>query len=289
VINKLKVLFLSLLFVGCGSDFDPSSRITSTRVLAVEADQPFAAPGETVSLKGLAFDPEARALSWGWATCPNPIGPTPLDCFTQIAMGKGGAFEVGGDTFTTTIPAGALSSSSSTVGVAVVVCPGTLGLGDGVVPVRCTTSDGRVLPLDQFDLGMKRVFVRAKDKNANPMAARVTWDGAAWPEDEVKSVAACGDDATNMYDDCGGEKHSLAIVPAPASFERGQDEYGTAFQESLVAQYYGTEGIFEAPVRRAENPETGFVARIPGDITLFMLLRDDRGGVVWTTRHVRAH
>ncbi len=41
---------------GCGADFDPGSRVTGLRVLAVRADNPYAAPGETVKIDTLWYD-----------------------------------------------------------------------------------------------------------------------------------------------------------------------------------------------------------------------------------------
>jgi hypothetical protein len=54
-----------------------------------------------------------------------------------------------------------------------------------------------------------------------------------------------------------------------------------------VVQYYGTDGLFENAVRISAKPETGFAARKDDHgktITLWFVLRDDRGGVSWATR-----
>ena len=53
----------------CGSDFAPGSRITGLRVLAVQADKPYAHPGETVHLSALTADTRERPVVWAWATC----------------------------------------------------------------------------------------------------------------------------------------------------------------------------------------------------------------------------
>ncbi len=292
------------LLAGCGSDFDPASRVTSTRILAVTADRPYAAPGEDVHLEALGHDPAGRPITWAYATCPNPSSSTPAGCLAQIAesSAKSGVpptFAVGEGltTFSFRVPDDALSSvplearASAMVGVAVVACPGTLSMGGtGAVPIQCTDATGRALDLEEFDIGVKRVFVRAKDRNANPVIGQVTWDGAPWPEGEVKEIAACDDASTNDYGKCDGEKHTVAAVTDPASFESGVDELGSAFTEELVTQYYGTEGIFEFPVRRAETPGTGFVARKGAagrTIDLFLVVRDSRGGSAWATRTVR--
>src|SRR3954464_13718947 len=71
----------------CGSSFDPGSRVTTLRVLAVRADAPFATPGEAVALQALAFDPNdgAPPVTWAWATCINPVASTVDACFAKIA------------------------------------------------------------------------------------------------------------------------------------------------------------------------------------------------------------
>lgn len=304
VSNLILSAALSASIAACGSDFDPASRVTTTRILAVSADRPYAAPGEEVSLRALGHDPGGRPITWAYATCPNPSASTPTACVGQIVAsaekaGHAPTFAMGEGltSFSFRVPDDALSSvppearAAAMVGIVVVACPGTLSLGASAeVPIRCTDATGRVLPLDEFDVGVKRVFVRAKDRNANPAIAQVTWDGAPWPEGEVKEIAACGDASTNDYAKCDGEKHDVAAITEPSSFESGVDELGGAFTEELVTQYYATEGIFEFPVRRADSPATGFVARKGASgrtIELFLVVRDSRGGSTWTTRTVR--
>ena len=71
---KLLTTFVSsvALLAGCSSDFEPASRVTTTRILAVTADRPYAAPGEDVHLESLGHDPSGRSITWAYATCPNP-------------------------------------------------------------------------------------------------------------------------------------------------------------------------------------------------------------------------
>lgn len=79
----------------------------------------------------------------------------------------------------------------------------------------------------------------------------------------------------------------------PASFESGVDSFGTPFTESLVVQYYATEGIFSDDARVASDSTTHWVARSAPDgkgeaqtLTMWFVARDGRGGVAWTTRTV---
>lgn len=291
---------------GCQADFDPGSRVTSLRVLTVQADQPFAAPGETVHLQSLSYDPAGRAITWAWATCVNPPASTLEGCLYKIATdaaltGTPPSFVTGLDmtTFDLTIPADALSGipagarAAAVVGVLHVACPGTLDLGASTesIPFACRDESGRALDLAEFVIGIKRVGIRETDRNQNPTLAGVTFDGAAWPATEIKTVGHCDSDS-NTFDDCNADKHDIAAVVTPASFEAGTDEFGAAFREDLITEYYATEGIFKDQVRISQDPTTHWVARKSAagrDLSLWFVVHDDRGGVTWDTRQLHVN
>jgi hypothetical protein len=299
----LKYASISGLLLGCANDFDPGSRITTLRVLAVQADQTFAAPGETVHLTALSYDPEGRAITWAWAACVNPPASTVDGCLAKIAAdsmdgGQPVSFATGTDmtTFDFTIPSDALSSlpdrarASAEVGIVSVACPGSIDLASSnpSIPFACRDASGRELTLDEFVLGIKRVSVRMRDRNSNPVIASITFDGTEWPATETKTVGHC-DSNGNSFDKCNADKHDVAAFVTQESFESGQDEYGAAFQEQLITEYYATEGIFKDPVRISEDPTTRWVAREAAagrDLTLWFVVHDNRGGVSWDTRTV---
>ncbi len=288
------VLAAATLATACASDFDPASRVQGLRILATRVDKPYAAPGETVTFETLAVDPEGRPVSVSWAACARPSSPSALGCVRALPKG---APLTEGSSFTLTIPPTALDGvpaiarKSVFFGAVQVACQGpvtTTGGPEGL-PVRCGDVSGEALPLGEYELAVKRVYVRATDKNQNPTIARVTWDGAEWPESEVKVMSACDSATTNRFDECNGESHALAIVPTESSSERGVDELGDAFEEKLLAQYYSTEGIFEYQAKDGIRSQTSFKARkgaIGKTITLWFVVRDDRGGVDWTARRI---
>src|SRR5262249_23621532 len=131
------------LLSACGSDFDPGSRVTGLRVLAVRANAPYAAPGESVHLDALAFDPGGRAASWGWGLCVDPPSSAPVSCIDAMLPAT---FAISRDTptFDFTVPADAISSVSpegrarASVGVVTVVCPGVLAYAAGAPSVGAT-------------------------------------------------------------------------------------------------------------------------------------------------------
>jgi hypothetical protein len=297
-------LLTALTTGACEDDtFDPGARVTSLRVLAQQADSPYAAPGDTVSLQSLSYDPLGRPINWAWAACQNPATSDVEGCLQKVAEdAANGASPLiaqgeGVDTLELTIPATTLDElppaalPAAMVGVVSIACPGAIELEQSIagLPLRCVDDAGAELALDEYVIGLKRIFVRSVDKNQNPAIERITFDGEDWPEDEVKEVDPCPTDE-NEYDDCKIGKHALAAFITPDSFEAGVDEFGREFEESLVVQYYATEGIFEFDVRIGEEPETGWVARSAAsgsELTLWFVARDNRGGVSWTERRVR--
>jgi hypothetical protein len=222
-------------------------------------------------------------------------------------------------TFSLTVPDDAISrlptaaQPSAVIGVLPLTCPGTLfahpsaNALEGQLPISCEVvgSDGTrtALPLDQWSIGIKRIFVRQKDRNANPIITGLTFDGADWPaactaSGAVPSVGTC-DSTTNTYSECSGsDHHSIGVQIDPSSFESGTDEYGQTYKEEVVVQLYASEGIFEHDVLlgSATAPSTtNYVVRSAalaengGLVHLWVVVRDNRGGVSWTERWVQAH
>ena len=110
-----------------------------------------------------------------------------------------------------------------------------------------------------------------------------------WPEAEVKQVIACDTDG-NDYKTCAeNSKHQIAARPSTTSVESGRTEFGVDFTEQVIIEYYATEGVFEYEIKIAADPQTGWAARKAAsgkDLTLWMVVHDDRGGATWTERHV---
>src|SRR5687768_3516071 len=133
-------LCVGLALPACGPEFDPGTQVSSLRVLAVRADNPFARPGDTVRLQALSHDPAERAISWAWAACPSPSGSRVEDCLNQVRELAGGGelpllgMGEGLDTVDVPVPVDALEGiplearQQSLAGVVSVACPGNLEL-----------------------------------------------------------------------------------------------------------------------------------------------------------------
>jgi hypothetical protein len=180
-------------------------------------------------------------------------------------------------------------AARASVGAVVAACPGELSLQSGAIPFRCIDASGRTLGTDEYVIGVKRVLAREADRNENPEVTGVSWDGAEWLAADVKEVVACGETG-NDFDACSSsEQHTVSVALPTASVESGVDSFGTPFEEQVVLQYYATEGIFEHEVRLASDTTNRWTARQESagrTVTMWFVLRDDRGGVTWETRRV---
>lgn len=299
-----------LALAGCGADFDPGSNVSSLRVLSVQADKPYAAPGETVRFEATSYDPAGRSIDWAWLACEKPDSSSVDGCLLEIAetaLATGSvpllASGVGQSSVELTIPEDVLDGvpaearPSVLSGVLSIACPGTLSLdveaaaeSGSLLPFRCIDADtGAELGLHDAIAGVKRVYIREADRNQNPVIESITFDAEPWPETEVKEVDSCDtDDFT--FDDCKGKgEHRIAARLTSDSFEAGTDEFGRSFSEELIVQHYATEGIFEYEIRIGELPENRWVARRSAsgqELRLWFVARDDRGGSTIAERRV---
>lgn len=289
------ILMMAVCLCACGADFEPGSQIVKLRLLGLRADQPFARPGERIHLRALAIDPEGRALQWAYATCSDPRSTSVEACVANLdsAFMPLPDFAADGG-FALDVPQDALSRLSkdardhAVIGVAVVACPGTIARGHTAgIPVVCRDDGGDALPISEFEVGVKRIFVRAQDRNHNPVIDRIRWDGRTWPEGERRSAHACNEH-THDIEDCAKDlRHHLEVSVHAA--EQGEDEHGNRFSEQLIVQVYATNGVFDHDVRIAGEADFDWSALRGADsgvARLVVMVRDDRGGMAWSEREV---
>jgi hypothetical protein len=275
------------LLMACGADFESSSQVSKLRLLALRADAPFAKPEQAVMLEPLVADPETRAISWAFATCTDPAASTATACLSALD-GPFSPFDPRDGMLTVKVGDMSLYTRSQVLGVAVVACPGQLEDGRTEnIPVRCRDDGGALLPLERFEVGVKRIFVRLRDQNENPSIEMLMFDGEPWDEALVPEVEGCKVKQTDDIDECPSElHHRIAVKTSPA--ERGVDERGVPFEEQQVVQAYTTQGVFEFEVRIASDANNSFAALRGEELsTLWFVVRDDRGGVGWVSRQVK--
>jgi hypothetical protein len=294
-LRSLHVLVAWVMLAACGADFEPGSRVHDVRLLALRADPPYARPGERVELELLVGNPRQRVVQWAKSTCTLPPASTLDACLSALDEPlepfdpeEPGALSVD-------VPEDALEGLadaerlSALIGVVVVACPGELADGETAgVPIACHDERGRALPIGQLPVGIKRVFVRERERNAQPRIARVLFDGEAWPEDEPRRVTSCAGDGYEIDDCAQSTRHALSVETEPA--ESGRDERGDAFREQIVVQFYASNGVLGNEVRIGGEADNAFALQAgpeDGSATVWLVARDDRGGVDWAVRTVQ--
>ena len=189
--NRASLWLTALLALGCGPEFDPSSEVTTLRVLGVKKDKPYAQPGDEVNLQLLWHDPQDRPVQRLFiGGCVNPPADLYYGCFQTYAdLAAAGAIpEVGeGDSFKVTLPRDIVSGREGPVqpgqeryGVYIVffaICAGQLELAmdaasgeAGGLPIRCLDGD-RPLGSDDFIVGYSTIYSFENASNDNPAFA----------------------------------------------------------------------------------------------------------------------
>jgi hypothetical protein len=289
--SRSSKLFLGgCLLLACdGANFTPASTVDTLRVLAVQADKPFAEPGELVHLRALVADPlgNGRPVAVAWGTCVNPGSAEIPDCAAAIS-----SFQTSGSDFDVTVPANALDQAPpslplGSVGVVFAACAGTITpTRHGLAPVTCTDANGKVNDRNTFMWGEKRITVVRGLRNANPTIVRLRVDGVIWPENEEKTLKAC--DATSVNDCALAGQHGLQLDITKDSVEAyfGQTE-------DVVTFFFTSQGELRDDFARpdADGATLTVLALDKPNRTrseeLWFVVRDDRGGMSFTSRRAR--
>lgn len=194
--SRSALLLCGLMLLACSPGFESPSRLKTLRVLAVQKDEPYARPGDTVHLSMLLDDagyPGPRGVKVTWfAGCENPRGDLYVGCFQKLksltdagastipfATGEGleFSFSVSPDIISSRQPPA--NPDQPPYGVAFVffaACPGTIVIKPPpdptqleTLPIQCWKDDNPV-GADDFVLGYTQVQVFADPSvtNSNP-------------------------------------------------------------------------------------------------------------------------
>jgi hypothetical protein len=80
-VAALVVLVGLLAGVGCGMEFEPYWRVSSYRLLAIQADPPAMKPGDVATFRALDYRPDGVEVSYEWSWCPvEPSAQERYDC-----------------------------------------------------------------------------------------------------------------------------------------------------------------------------------------------------------------
>jgi hypothetical protein len=270
----------SFLLCGCTSQFDPASFVDKLRLLAVKADAPEIAPGQTTTVTATTADPGGSLPTVTWDACLLPPPPATGEAVNQdcvsLPAGDPDLVHFGdGDSVTATMP---------------MLSPSMVGLPDqtnGVyLPVRVRLdADGNTL------VGMYQLRIFLGPLSPNPPNQNPQFTGIFI----VPSADAGADDGapidatTPAVVSASGEVDLRALV-TPESSETYQVYDGDprttpprSVTEAVRISWYTTAGEFSNDVTGVEKPDTTLKfdkhAPAPGTtIDLWAVARDDRGG-----------
>jgi len=309
----MRSIVLTLLMVsslGCADEFDSYFEVQGLRLLAVRADAPALRPGETSSLSAFVTEPGA---SYQWTWCPLPSGPAnsyqcavteaDLQAAADAVFGPGAidipAFDLGSDpiaAMTYSVPPELFAS----------ICEILLSndLPEGVDAPKCETGfDIQIRVVVELD-GESVIAVRdltmlyADDQpaNANPILGGLT----ATNRDTGETVELGTDASAVLATDT---LYDLTLLIDPDSSEL-YPEIPVGGSEPVMTREELTATWFREKAEGGDldKGHTGFIdgsvdfeillanewttPSDTGETRLFVVLRDNRGGVDYLSRTV---
>ncbi|AKV01487.1 hypothetical protein AKJ09_08150 [Labilithrix luteola] len=304
-------VFASLVVAACKPSLDDDrSRVDRPRILAVQSEPAEAKPGESVVLRALYTDGsqqlDVAPVAWGFcATRPALDEPTALSA-ACLSNADGGRTSLGaGITVNATIPsdvcrlfgpdrplgkpgepAGRPADPDSTGGYYQPGVVGGAGLDDASfdVRVRCGLPGATQAIVAELE--------RRYRPNVNPKLAAVRAGSDAIADGGSVTVArgaslriraewpACGDDT------CEGAESYVVFDPAARVLVPRREAMRVAWLATAGHFEEGSTGREESDL--ATDTENGWTAPDEaGDVTLWLVLRDSRGGVSFRSIRVR--
>lgn len=265
---RLTLAAAAVVAAGCSDKLPSRALVDDLRVLAVRADPPEAAPGETITLDGLVGDPEipARPVRRGWAIC------TP---------GEGGVATCGDPTRVVVL--GTALSAVWTVpeDFLAELDPEEASIGRDVFVVFGVELDvdGSEPGPGEHDVAFKRIRISTQPApNTNPLVESLTLDGRSDPIELTVDV---------------DERLEIAVRPSAGAAETWLGPDGTEEVEELRYTWLVTGGSVADSVTWGEGEEGGSVTqwnlpddRNPPHQMLWVVLRDGRGGTAWASQPV---
>ncbi|MEO1228036.1 MAG: hypothetical protein AAFZ18_03955 [Myxococcota bacterium] len=280
-----QVLLLSTLLGGCAEEFEPYSRITGFRVLAVRAEPPSPLPGQTAVFDVLVAGAPAEDVRFQWSWCPVLGGAdrdfdclvTPEDLGLSSDLGRRPTASFSFDGSAAQLQSLCRQLQASPLALFAEVPDCEQGIEISII-LEAEASDRRIRSVKSLEL----LFgLEDQVPNQNPVVdAIVLPSGAVDRDTEVQLSASIPESESETYfgvprSDPGGDPREV--------------------REQLFFSWFTTGGGFD-PERRSFIPgETTFstaaatALEVPlqadfpaSTLGLYLVVRDDRGGVSWT-------
>ncbi len=301
--DALTRALLPLCLAACAPVIDDdSARVSAPRLLAARAEPAEVRPGETVRVTALVAVPQGAAPTTpAWSLCltrPSLASPSPVSeaCrgedpasvrplgpgeFTEFSVPTDACARFGPDPPVGQGTALRPADPDSTGGYALPLRV-RLPDADGFATVRLRCNLGGVTREVSADFNARarsnqnpaiRAVSRVRGAAEEPLADAITVSPG---ERLALRVAWPGCDTAP----CDGAEPYLRLDPVGRAL--------TTARESLRVSWYGTAGRFDEPRtgRAGDDPATTAdnawtAPAAPGAVTLWVVLRDDRGGAAW--------
>jgi len=286
--------------VSCVPDFTPASRLDeSPQVLAVRADPPEAAPGESVRLDALVHWP-GESPEYLWLVCV-PTAADTIDTCVTTRLGAGGVLLP----LCASAPGAPLCYASRDA-TALYTVPADVGLGeDGTATIflelvvgddvdgeDCVRAYRDLNPSGRCLVALKRLAVSVEAPNINPALRplAVEVDGQPLDATDLISIDPTGAQGDGLVVDL-----TVSVEPQTVDEVGGDDPPDEA---RLPVAWYATCGGFdedtadlvcEPPLVGQTDPRCDPVSvewkpEASGECTVHVTVRDGRGGVAWITQ-----
>jgi hypothetical protein len=306
---RRSIILVTLMLCGCPPDFDPASHVEGLRVLAIKSEPPELAPGQTATLTPLVV--ATRGMDAGepritWSLCLRP--PLPGSAVANECLstdGGEGLTPLGeGPTMQVTmpeLPPDALGIPDFTGGV---YLPVVMRVTDGVETVTAVyrlrrtllvstpVFTGPVQPVNNNPRIDDILITYEHDAGMRPFDTYAIHAG-----DRVMLRPVLPKESYEQYPQIEG---TLEIPDGGVSLDGGVRFFDGGLEvggirlinvtENLRVSWFSSIGSFDPDVTGAAGKEDAsfrldkFVPAPPADIDLYIVVRDDRGGIDFTTR-----
>ena len=275
-----KILLLCLVPLACIPDLpDDTSTVRDARVLAVQATPAEVRPGLDVKLTALVAG-EGR-IAWGLCNVRKPLtelGPVAQVCIDRFALGGTEVSRLpDGREATATIPGdvcrrfGPAAPPADASGVAGRPVDPDL-TGGYYQPLMIANEAGTVLAQVRVMCGVTGVpnaesvkFTKGYKSNVNPIVESIDL-----PERTARGARI--------------DVHATVDAPETYLWANPDTRLVEERRELVTLSWFSTAGSF-ADVR-SEGTNTWTAPDVPGPVRLWIVVRDDRGGVGWIERTV---
>lgn len=258
---------LALVFAtACGDGPPPESALDGYRVLGLIADPPELPPDGQVTLTAVDYDTEGRPATYAWTLCLYSLGSRAQFACIDPALEQ--ALPETGPTATINFgPDGIdfqrrFEAASPLVGLDGE--PLTLEEGvDVVVGLTAEVKESRKVVI------YKRIRLRTEGTpNQNPSITDFVVPPTVAPDTEVELSVVLSDDSSETYEEASS---------------------GRTFTERLLVNFYadGGELAMRGPFDETTTDTTWQTPKEAGPVTLFVAVRDGRGGVAIERRTVQ--